>query len=145
MRGCSSRDLLDQIGRKWAVLVLGELGKHPLAAAAGRIEREDAHQTLRTLERDGLVRRTVYPEVPPHVEYDLPPSARPCGGRCAYSPSGRWSMTAQSSPHVRSTTSAPRAPPEPRALRPHPHRASRRHHQLPAGVPGEYTTWNAPT
>lgn len=78
-RGCPSRDLLDQIGSKWTVLVLGELGKHG-ASRFSRLRQQLAGvsekmltQTLRTLERDGLVRRTVYPEVPPRVEYELTP------------------------------------------------------------------------
>lgn len=76
-RGCPSRDLLDQIGSKWAVLVLGELGRNGTArfsrlrqALAG-VSEKMLTQTLRTLERDGLISRTVFPEVPPHVEYEL--------------------------------------------------------------------------
>ena len=78
-RGCPSRDLLDQIGSKWAVLVLGELGRHggcrftQLRQALEGVSEKMLTQTLRTLERDGLVRRTVYPEVPPRVEYELTP------------------------------------------------------------------------
>jgi DNA-binding HxlR family transcriptional regulator len=78
-RGCPSRDLLDQVGSKWAVLVLGELGKHGtcrfsrLRQRLAGVSEKMLTQTLRTLERDGLVRRTVYPEVPPRVEYDLTP------------------------------------------------------------------------
>ncbi|MFD4253447.1 winged helix-turn-helix transcriptional regulator [Amycolatopsis thermoflava] len=78
-RGCPSRELLDQIGSKWAVLVLGELGKHGPCRFSGLRQRLDGvsekmlTQTLRTLERDGLVRRTVHPEVPPRVEYGLTP------------------------------------------------------------------------
>nr|WP_206315134.1 helix-turn-helix domain-containing protein [Streptomyces sp. C1-2] len=71
--------MLDQIGSKWAVLVLGELGRNGTArfgrlrqALAG-VSEKMLTQTLRTLERDGLVSRTVYPEVPPHVEYELTP------------------------------------------------------------------------
>ncbi|MEV7368909.1 winged helix-turn-helix transcriptional regulator [Streptomyces sp. NPDC003631] len=76
-RGCPSRDLLDQIGSKWAVLVLGELGRNGasrfsrLRQALAGVSEKMLTQTLRTLERDGLVTRTVYPEVPPHVEYEL--------------------------------------------------------------------------
>ena len=76
-RGCPSRDLLDQIGSKWAVLVLGELGKHgacrftQLRQRLAGVSEKMLTQTLRTLERDGLVRRTVYPEVPARVEYEL--------------------------------------------------------------------------
>ncbi|MDF3290713.1 winged helix-turn-helix transcriptional regulator [Streptomyces silvisoli] len=78
-RGCPSRDLLDQIGSKWAVLVLGELGKHgacrftQLRQRLTGVSEKMLTQTLRTLERDGLVRRTVYPEVPVRVEYELTP------------------------------------------------------------------------
>jgi DNA-binding HxlR family transcriptional regulator len=78
-RGCPSRDLLDQIGSKWAVLVLGELGRHgacrftQLRQALAGVSEKMLTQTLRTLERDGLVRRTVYPVVPARVEYELTP------------------------------------------------------------------------
>lgn len=78
-RGCPSRDLLDQIGSKWAVLILGDLGRHgacrfsQLRQSLAGVSEKMLTQTLRTLERDGLVRRTVYPEVPPRVEYELTP------------------------------------------------------------------------
>lgn len=78
-RGCPSRDLLDQIGSKWAVLVLGELGRHggcrftQLRQRLAGVSDKMLAQTLRTLERDGLVLRTVYPEVPIRVEYELTP------------------------------------------------------------------------
>ncbi|WP_030898885.1 winged helix-turn-helix transcriptional regulator [Streptomyces sp. NRRL F-5126] len=78
-RGCPSRDLLDQIGSKWAVLVLGELGRHgpcrftQLRQRLAGVSEKMLTQTLRTLERDGIVLRTVYPEVPVRVEYALTP------------------------------------------------------------------------
>ncbi|MEU6174607.1 helix-turn-helix domain-containing protein [Streptantibioticus parmotrematis] len=78
-RGCPSRDVLDQIGSKWAVLVLGELGRHgacrftQLRQRLAGVSEKMLTQTLRTLERDGLVLRTVYPEVPIRVEYALTP------------------------------------------------------------------------
>lgn len=78
-RGCPSRDVLDQIGSKWAVLILGELGKHgacrftQLRQRLAGVSEKMLTQTLRTLERDGLVLRTVYPEVPIRVEYELTP------------------------------------------------------------------------
>ncbi|WP_246607468.1 winged helix-turn-helix transcriptional regulator [Paractinoplanes toevensis] len=79
VRGCPSRDVLDHIGSKWAVLVLGELGRHG-ACRFTRLRQELAGvsekmltQTLRTLERDGLLVRTVYPEAPIRVEYELTP------------------------------------------------------------------------
>jgi DNA-binding HxlR family transcriptional regulator len=75
--GCPSRDVLDQIGSKWAVLVIGELGRHGacrftlLRKRLAGVSEKMLTQTLRALERDGLVRRTVYPEVPVRVEYEL--------------------------------------------------------------------------
>jgi DNA-binding HxlR family transcriptional regulator len=78
-RGCPSRDVLDQIGSKWAVLVLGELGRHgacrftQLRQQLAGVSEKMLTQTLRTLERDGLLLRTVYPEMPIRVEYELTP------------------------------------------------------------------------
>ncbi|MFI6160776.1 winged helix-turn-helix transcriptional regulator [Micromonospora haikouensis] len=71
--------MLDQIGSKWAVLVLGELGRHgacrftQLRQQLAGVSEKMLTQTLRTLERDGLLLRTVYPEVPMRVEYELTP------------------------------------------------------------------------
>ena len=78
-RGCPSRDLLDRIGDKWTVLVLGELGKHGacrfthLRKGLSGVSEKMLTQTLRAVERDGLVLRTVYPAVPVRVEYALTP------------------------------------------------------------------------
>ena len=78
-RGCPSRDLLDRIGGKWTVLVLGELGAQgpvrfsELRKQISGVSEKMLTQTLRALERDGLVLRTVYPEVPVRVEYGLTP------------------------------------------------------------------------
>ncbi|MEV5776743.1 helix-turn-helix domain-containing protein [Streptomyces antimycoticus] len=79
LRGCPSRDVLDQIGSKWTVLVLGELGRHgacrftQLRKQLAGVSEKMLTQTLRALERDGLLLRTVYPEVPIRVEYELTP------------------------------------------------------------------------
>ncbi|MCO5973852.1 winged helix-turn-helix transcriptional regulator [Actinoallomurus soli] len=78
-RGCPSRDVLDRIGDKWTVLVLGELGRHgvcrytQLRKQLSGVSEKMLTQTLRALERDGIVRRTVYPTVPARVEYALTP------------------------------------------------------------------------
>jgi DNA-binding HxlR family transcriptional regulator len=78
-RGCPSRDVLDQIGSKWAVLVIGELGRNgarrftELRQQLAGVSEKMLTQTLRTLERDGLVLRTVYPEAPIRVAYELTP------------------------------------------------------------------------
>ncbi|MFG1644643.1 winged helix-turn-helix transcriptional regulator [Amycolatopsis sp. NPDC049252] len=78
-RGCPSRNLLDRIGDKWSILVLGELGKEgpcrftQLRNRLSGVSEKMLTQTVRALERDGLVRRTVYPAVPVRVEYALTP------------------------------------------------------------------------
>lgn len=73
---CPSRRLLDRIGDRWTVLLVGALDDGPqrfgaLATRVGGISQKMLTQTLRSLERDGFVTRTVYPEVPPRVEYEL--------------------------------------------------------------------------
>ena len=75
-RDCPSRRLLDRIGDRWTVLIVGALDDGPyrfsqLAARVDGISQKMLAQTLRSLERDGFVTRTVYPEVPPRVEYEL--------------------------------------------------------------------------
>ena len=77
-RDCPSRRLLDRIGDRWTVLIVGALDDGPhrfsqLAARVDGISQKMLAQTLRSLERDGFVTRTVYPEVPPRVEYELTP------------------------------------------------------------------------
>ena len=73
---CPSRQVLDRIGDRWTVLVVGSLAGGPLrfselARAIDGVSQKMLTQTLRGLERDGLVTRTVHPEVPPRVEYEL--------------------------------------------------------------------------
>jgi len=75
-RDCPSRLLLDRIGDRWTVLIVGTLDAGPrrfteIATAVDGISQKMLTQTLRSLERDGFVSRTAYPVVPPHVEYEL--------------------------------------------------------------------------
>ena len=76
-RGCPSRDLLDRIGDKWTVLVLGTLASQgarrftQLRRELAGVSEKMLTQTLRALERDGLVLRTVHATVPVTVEYQL--------------------------------------------------------------------------
>ena len=75
-RNCPSRRLLDRIGDRWTVLIVGTLDAGPrrfsaIAAEVDGISQKMLTQTLRSLERDGFVIRTAYPVVPPHVEYEL--------------------------------------------------------------------------
>lgn len=70
-------DVLNRIGDKWSVMVVGILGKsgtlrfNELKRMINGISQRMLTLTLRNLERDGLVTRTIYPEVPPRVEYSL--------------------------------------------------------------------------
>lgn len=68
--------VLSRVGDKWTVLVVETLGSGPkrfseLRRALGSISQRMLTLTLRALERDGLVRRTVTPTVPPRVDYEL--------------------------------------------------------------------------
>jgi DNA-binding HxlR family transcriptional regulator len=69
-------DILNRIGDKWSVMIVGYLTRrtmrfNELRHAIGGISQRMLTLTLRNLERDGLVIRTVYPEIPPRVEYQL--------------------------------------------------------------------------
>ena len=69
-------DILQRVGDKWTVLVVGKLGERrmrfsELMAAVGGISQKMLTTTLRALERDGFVTRTIYPTIPPKVEYEL--------------------------------------------------------------------------
>ncbi|WP_037603623.1 winged helix-turn-helix transcriptional regulator [Streptacidiphilus rugosus] len=73
---CGIRDVLDRIGDKWSVLVIVELANRPrrfreLQRAIDGISQRMLTLTVRRLERDGLILRTVYPTVPARVDYRL--------------------------------------------------------------------------
>ncbi|WP_246660285.1 helix-turn-helix domain-containing protein [Rhizobium sp. FKL33] len=73
---CPVRDVLDHIGDKWTVLILLSLATEnrrfsSLARDIPDISKRMLTQTLRDLERDGLVSRQVFPTKPPSVEYGL--------------------------------------------------------------------------
>ncbi len=78
---CPVRNVLDQIGDKWSTLFIQILGERPhrfgeLRRAVPDISQRMLTQTLRDLQRDGLVAREVFPTVPPGVEYRLTPLGR---------------------------------------------------------------------
>ncbi|TXL90403.1 helix-turn-helix domain-containing protein [Streptomyces sp. IB2014 016-6] len=78
---CEVRQILDRIGDKWSLLVIALLDVSTMRFTELRREIDGISQrmltvTLRQLERDGLVKRTVHPVVPPRVEYRLTPMGR---------------------------------------------------------------------
>lgn len=73
---CPTRVVLDRIADKWTVLIIGALEEKTkrfgqLRCEISGVSQKMLTQTLRGLERDGLVTRKVYPSVPPKVEYAL--------------------------------------------------------------------------
>jgi DNA-binding HxlR family transcriptional regulator len=73
---CPTRIVLDRVGDKWTVLVVSALSDETLRfselrARVGGVAPKVLTQTLRALERDGILTRKVYAEVPPRVEYSL--------------------------------------------------------------------------
>jgi DNA-binding HxlR family transcriptional regulator len=78
---CEFREVLDRVGDKWSLLVIAMLEQRPTARARFSelkrsipgISQRMLTATLRSLERDGLLTRHVYAEVPPRVEYALTP------------------------------------------------------------------------
>ena len=91
---CPSRIVLDRVADKWTALIIqvlanGTLRYAALQRAIGGISQKMLTQTLRSLERDGLVLRKVHPVVPPKVEYSLTRLGRtlidPLNGLCRWS------------------------------------------------------------
>ncbi|GAC1575596.1 MAG: helix-turn-helix domain-containing protein [Candidatus Elarobacter sp.] len=82
---CPTRQILDRIADKWTTLVIGILSRatvvrfSELRRSIEGISQKMLTQTLRELERDGLVTRTVFAAVPPRVEYALTPLGRTLG------------------------------------------------------------------
>ena len=72
LRACKPRTVLDLFTGKWTGLVMGAL--------LDGITQKMLSQTLRTLERDGVITRTVYPTIPPRVDYELTPLGRSAMG-----------------------------------------------------------------
>jgi DNA-binding HxlR family transcriptional regulator len=73
---CPTRVLLDRVGDKWTVLVIGALADGPmrfteLRGRVGGVSGKVLTATLRALTRDGLVTRTAYASIPPRVDYEL--------------------------------------------------------------------------
>lgn len=78
---CPVREVLDRVAGKWSILIVVAAAHGPirfteLERSIDGISRRMLTLTLRNLERDGLLTRTVYPTVPPKVEYALTPMAQ---------------------------------------------------------------------
>jgi len=72
----AASEVLSRVGDKWTVLVVWTLGDSPkrfneLRKSLGSISQRMLTLTLRALERDGLVKRTVFATIPPRVDYEL--------------------------------------------------------------------------
>src|SRR5215218_11402971 len=85
---CPTRVVLDRIGDKWTVLVIGALEGgslrfSELRARIGGVAPKVLTQTLRAMERDGLLTRTVHAQVPPRVDYALTDLGVSLGGPIA--------------------------------------------------------------
>jgi DNA-binding HxlR family transcriptional regulator len=90
-RGVSS--ILAKVGDKWSVLIIVLLGDGPkrfneIKRLVGGISQRMLTLTLRGLERDGLVTRTLFPTIPPRVDYELTPLGRSLWA--AVEPLGSW-------------------------------------------------------
>jgi DNA-binding HxlR family transcriptional regulator len=77
----AAREVLNRVGDKWSVLVIALLGNGPQRFSELRRSIEGISQrmltlTVRGLERDGLVTRTIFPTIPPRVDYALTPLGR---------------------------------------------------------------------
>lgn len=73
------REIIGRVADKWTMLILDLLEEHGtlrftrLSDLIGNISQKMLTQTLRQMESDGLVKRTIYPVIPPKVEYELTP------------------------------------------------------------------------
>ena len=79
------RDIIGKVADTWTMLILEALHEHgtlrftQLGKAVGKISQKMLTQTVRQMEQDGLVRRTVHPVIPPHVDYALTPLGESLG------------------------------------------------------------------
>jgi DNA-binding HxlR family transcriptional regulator len=96
LRGCPVRTVLEMFANKWTVLVMVTVYRHDGPIRFNGLRREldgvtqkMLTQTLRMLEREGLIRRDVYPTVPPRVEYSL--TELGLGAARVLADVGRWS------------------------------------------------------
>ncbi len=79
------RDIIGKVADKWTMLILEALDEHgtlrftQLGRTVGGISQKMLTQTVRRMEEDGLVKRTVHPVIPPRVDYELTPLGQSLG------------------------------------------------------------------
>ena len=79
------REIIERVADKWTMIVIDVLSEHGtvrftrLGQLVGPVSQKMLTKTLRQMESDGLVTRTIYPVVPPHVEYTLTPLGHSLG------------------------------------------------------------------
>jgi DNA-binding HxlR family transcriptional regulator len=79
------REIIERVADKWTTLVLEVLEEHgrlrftKLGELIGGVSQKMLTKTVRQMEADGLISRTVFPVIPPRVEYDLTPLGRSLG------------------------------------------------------------------
>jgi len=79
---CPVQGVIDVVSKKWAICLIDHLSRQPsfryneIKNHIGAISPKTLSQTLKTLEKEGLVSRQVYPETPPRVEYGLTTKGR---------------------------------------------------------------------
>ena len=82
------REIIERVADKWTMLVLEVLEEHGvvrftrLGTLVGGVSQKMLTKTVRQMERDGLVTRTVHPVIPPRVEYELTELGRSLGEAC---------------------------------------------------------------
>ncbi len=112
---CPTRRVLDLIADKWTTLVIylladGTKRYGEMQKAIGGISQKMLTQTLRRLEEDGLVKRTVFPVVPPRTEYELTPLGRtlkePLTALCAWAVQHMGEVEQERAKHQRKVLSA---------------------------------------
>ena len=139
------REALSLMQSKWSVDVLLALGDgsrryHELLGDLEPISEKVLTQTLRAMERDGLIRRRVHAEVPPRVDYALTPLGRDARRRrCARSGAGRWRTARTSRPRASGSTCAARSSSSRRSgtwPRSQPNRSCSRRTEQGAAAPG---------
>ncbi len=79
---CPVQGIIDVVGKKWAICIVNHLGRakslryNEIKNQIGVISPKTLSDTLKVLEKEGLIKRDVYPETPPRVEYSLTKDGR---------------------------------------------------------------------